>query len=255
MVQSNYNPTQYHGYSTTIQPPLQQTSSLPAPMPQPYYIPATQPPPFQQQSLRQSEPARPNDPHPTASSGIGATGLNRRNTFIDNPYNGFTSTASTNAYYEPPPPSLAMPPGRPLPQPPIVKDPPQRRQTPPPVPPKKFIRDPEARPIPPPLPTAGQLPVSSSSFSQLGSVSIGTTGLKNLGNTCFMNSVIQCLSGTIPLARYFMSKCFLDTRFEKRCDGKMLNAFSSKYSLLFHIDLSILMFVLLCISWLLQAAY
>ena len=32
---------------------------------------------------------------------------------------------------------------------------------------------------------------------------VGMTGLKNLGNTCYMNSTIQCLSATIPFARYF----------------------------------------------------
>ena len=32
----------------------------------------------------------------------------------------------------------------------------------------------------------------------------GKTGLANLGNTCFLNAIIQCLSHTDPLRQYFL---------------------------------------------------
>lgn len=38
----------------------------------------------------------------------------------------------------------------------------------------------------------------------------GITGLKNLGNSCYMNSIIQCLSNTTHLAKYFMDNLYAD---------------------------------------------
>ncbi|XP_029038135.1 ubiquitin carboxyl-terminal hydrolase 8-like isoform X1 [Osmia bicornis bicornis] len=43
-----------------------------------------------------------------------------------------------------------------------------------------------------------------------GSVHPGITGLKNLGNSCYMNSIIQCLSNTTHLANYLMDNLYVD---------------------------------------------
>ena len=51
---------------------------------------------------------------------------------------------------------------------------------------------------PPPPTIQSEYPVS-----YWADVQIGTMGLKNMGNTCYMNSTIQCLSATVPFARFF----------------------------------------------------
>ncbi|KAK6537208.1 ubiquitin-specific protease doa4 [Orbilia ellipsospora] len=108
------------------------------------------------------------------------SGLQRRNTIIDHMFHGFTDVH--NPQFNPVTPTSPSKP-------------------PPAVPKKSYSGVSEHHQ--PQAPALDQ--IASPLITLVGPTGFGTTGLKNLGNTCYMNSIIQCMSGTVPLARYFLS--------------------------------------------------
>ncbi|KAE8293525.1 Rho-related GTP-binding protein RhoA-C [Larimichthys crocea] len=74
----------------------------------------------------------------------------------------------------------------------------------------------------------GLLLVADNEKEQL-TLGSGRVGLKNIGNTCFLNAIVQCLSHTCGLRDYCLLKRYTQEKFSKE-DAKLMEAFTQVLS-------------------------
>uniref|UniRef100_A0A0K3C8C0 ubiquitinyl hydrolase 1 n=1 Tax=Rhodotorula toruloides TaxID=5286 RepID=A0A0K3C8C0_RHOTO len=203
-----YPSTSNHVLSPRLAMPpavAQRSGSAPAYDPFAPSPPVTSRPSYSQAPLNGfTESISPGMHYPTPRTLADHSDMYRPSPSSASPYAGSNYSRTSFDYARP---SIDYPQLQPRPAPPVT----QATRPPPPVP--AVARPPPAKPAPLRSNSSfssmqpaqyssahSRFPTSMLSFDE---GVIGISGLKNLGNTCYMNSTIQCLSAAIPFARYF----------------------------------------------------
>ncbi|TKA54332.1 hypothetical protein B0A53_03426 [Rhodotorula sp. CCFEE 5036] len=202
-------------------PPVAAQRYGPAPEYDPFTAAASPPPASSRPSYPQPQlngygygqpaPPPPSGPSSAYSSDLYASGSNNMTAYVNGE---FSPARAGSADYSRP--SIDYPMLQARPPPPIAeanRPPPRKSSYDAAQSAGALARPPPARPAPPRLNSSfssmqpaqysaahSNFPTSLLSFNE---GVIGLSGLKNLGNTCYMNSTIQCLSAAVPFARYF----------------------------------------------------